>query len=459
MITGPYTTLERELLNLFEGLNRRRPMRVRVAVLSRFHGFTDLQILELMEAWDESYGQPLALDYVSLVENRVSREWAGYVRDRIHQAQVRRFRQVSAEAIAETPTLTERIHSVLERERTRPSLPVSRHLLHNFDSRNADQRNAIGRLLLFVTHQPQTIRIPNSRVSLQPGRQYAWAENRWLLGRAYGPGGSVLVWLDGDIDGQILTTALSSFHEDLGRGIARAGRSAAIWVPVGRAIGLACAVSLLPLALPAVAPVAAESGLATAAQGIGWALRMSRISWFFTGHRLIAGSTNAALNIITQALDHGFNLERYNWGSVGADYVFGAISYAFARQVCIRWPTTGSLRHLSTWRNLRTQQAVLFVYGTIVGALRAHIGRTPRMETVSSQYAEGTCQALKNIAIQQFVGSPRGRQMFPGGYRQASADPRVIVISRLLTFIIRLAIRHVFDVTPRSEEAEARAAG
>jgi hypothetical protein len=459
MITsGPYTSLQQELQNLYDGLSRRRPRRVRVAVLARFHAFTDLQVLELMEAWDADYGQRLALDYVSLVGSRIDAEWASYIRDRIrqaqlrvHQAQVRRFRAASAEARAGvTERLRARMRELRERELAEPSGAFSRHLLHNFRSRSQEQQEAIEGLLHFVDTQPSQIPVPDSTVLLRPGTRYAWAQNRWFLGRAYGPRGAVLVWLDGDITGDVYIRDLTGLQQDIAQGMARAAEVASVWIPWGRAIALACAVVLLPLA----APVGAAPAVA------------SRISWFFSGSRLIAGSVNAASNLINQAIEYGTDLSRYNWGSIGADYFIGAVSHAFAGRVLSRWPApifSPRIRLLATWRNFGIQQSLFFLYGCIVGVLRAQLGRTGAGRTVGAQQAEGILQMLKSVAMQSFVNSRGGQALWPGGsarerMRVAHRDPRFTAISQLLSIVIRLAVREVFGVRPRSGEAARVAA-
>lgn len=214
-------------------------------------------------------------------------------------------------------------------------------------------------------------------------------------------------------------------------------------------LGALAAIGAGAIILPELAGSAVVAG--GVARGAG------AIRWLFSGTRLVAGGTSAAANLATQAMEHGAEWERYNWGSVGFDYVMGAISYSVAKSVVTRWPAplfSRKIGDLQTWVNFGKQQAVLALYGTLVGAIRAQVSNTSTGATVGAQHAEGLIQMTKSIGLQTFLASPTGKRLFPAGFD----DPRIAFISRSLTFITKLAIREVFDVVPQSSES-AKAQG
>ena len=237
------------------------------------------------------------------------------------------------------------------------------------------------------------------------------------------------------------------YVDEDGRGVnpALEFRAAAILDAMARAYLYSYA-ALLTIGLGA-AVLPALPGSAVVAAGV--VRGAGAIRWLFTGTRLIAGGTTAAANLATQAMEHGAQWERYNWGSVGFDYIMGAVSYSVAKAVIARWPAplfSREIGNLSTWVNFGKQQAVIALYGTFVGAVRAQVSNTQTGATVAAQHAEGLLQMVKSVGLQSFLNSPLGRRLLPAGFE----DPRVAFISRLLTFITKLAVREVFDVVPET---------
>lgn len=178
------------------------------------------------------------------------------------------------------------------------------------------------------------------------------------------------------------------------------------------------------------------------------------LRFLFTGPRLVSGATSAAANLVTQAIQYGTEFERYNWPSVGFDYVIGAVSNEVAHALFARWPAAifTRAREWGTWMNFGRQQIIFLLYGTVVGLLRAQIANTRSGSTITAQHVEGVAQAAKSGAMQSFLVSAFGRTEFPSGLR----DPRIIFISKLLDFVIKLAVREVFDVTPARQQNQPR---
>ncbi|WLE98054.1 MAG: hypothetical protein QTN59_04280 [Candidatus Electrothrix communis] len=260
------------------------------------------------------------------------------------------------------------------------------------------------------------------------GKKYPDFHGRYFLGSPEGP--NILYWMDDDLNRykiNLYGANIDAFRE--------AAQRSQHWVPLGNAVNMAA-----PLVFGA------------AVVGAGGAA--GTIRWLFSGTRLIAGGTSAAANLATQAMEHGAEWERYNWGSVGFDYIMGVISYSVAKSVINQWPAplfSKQIVKLQTWKNFGKQQAVLALYGTIVGAIRAQVSNTQTDATVGAQHTEGLLQMGKSIGLQSFLASSTGKRLFPAGV----ADPRIVFISRLLTFITKLAVREVFDVAPHSTQGQS----
>jgi hypothetical protein len=219
-------------------------------------------------------------------------------------------------------------------------------------------------------------------------------------------------------------------------------------VAVPLAIGAAAAAAPTAVGAGAAATVSVIARLAfPAARAIGSGLR-----WSFTGTRVVSGTLAAAPNATLQMYTHRLDYERYNWGSLGFDYVVGATGYLFAKAIITRYPARLLSREILTrgaWLNFTKQQALFALDATIVGALRSVASNTPGSKTAAAANAENVMTLLRSQALQNFVFSPTGKQMFPRGY----GDPRVALLNGVLSYAQNLGVRAFFGVIPSSGEA------
>lgn len=180
------------------------------------------------------------------------------------------------------------------------------------------------------------------------------------------------------------------------------------------------------------------------------ALRAGSSAGLFTTPRVVAGSITAGANVLDQALTYGSDWSKYNWGSVGFDFVLGMITQTLVAKLFQRFPApifSKKALSLETWRNFTYQQLIFAAYGTLVGLIRSEIGNISPGKAVASQHIEGILQAAKSGALDTFLKSAFGLEHFPGGKN----DVRIIFISKLLDIILKAATRQTLDVTPRNE--------
>jgi len=180
------------------------------------------------------------------------------------------------------------------------------------------------------------------------------------------------------------------------------------------------------------------------------AIQAGAAGGLFTTPRVVAGSITAGANLLDQALTYGSDWNKYNWGSVGFDFVFGMVTQSLVAKLFQRFPAPIFSRKalsLETWRNFGYQQAIFVGYGTMVGLIRSRVGNISPGKAVASQQIEGALQAAKSGAMDTFLKSAVGLEHFPG----AKNDVRIIFISKLMDIVIKAAVRQTLDVTPRNE--------
>lgn len=183
------------------------------------------------------------------------------------------------------------------------------------------------------------------------------------------------------------------------------------------------------------------------------AIRAGAAGGLFTTPRVVAGGITAGANVLDQALSYGSDWSKYNWGSVGFDFVFGMVTQTLVAKLFVKWPApifSKKALELQTWKNFGWQQGIFATYGTVVGLLRSEIGNTSRGKTVASQHLEGALQAAKSGAVDSFLKSKVGLQQFPLGKN----DVRVIFVSKLVGLVIKASTRQAMGVTPTNEPEE-----
>lgn len=165
----------------------------------------------------------------------------------------------------------------------------------------------------------------------------------------------------------------------------------------------------------------------------------------------------AGTNLTGQALEHGAELEDYNWGSVGLDYVVGAVSNKVVRGITARFP--GRIFNPAEWKQLGTlgmlgqfskQQGAILLYGTTVSVVRSTVANTGKGRQVASDQVEGILQMAKSAAVESWLHTDEGRTMFPNGRN----DPKMTALSSAMGAVIKVGVRDVFDVVPKSNLKE-----
>jgi hypothetical protein len=165
----------------------------------------------------------------------------------------------------------------------------------------------------------------------------------------------------------------------------------------------------------------------------------------------------AGTNLTGQVLEHGSELEDYNWGSVGLDYVVGAVSNKVVRAITARFP--GRIFNPQEWKRLGTlgmlgqfskQQGAILLYGTTVSVVRSTVANTGRGRQVAADQVEGILQMAKSAAVESWLHTDQGKTMFPNGRN----DPKMTALSSALGAVIKVGVRDAFDVVPQSNLKE-----
>ncbi|MEL6438477.1 MAG: SpvB/TcaC N-terminal domain-containing protein [Cyanobacteria bacterium J06621_8] len=162
----------------------------------------------------------------------------------------------------------------------------------------------------------------------------------------------------------------------------------------------------------------------------------------------IGAAFGAGTNITMQAKEHGKDFSKYNYSSIEADAAFGVLSYYVSIAVFKAFPAPvfNKPKSFKTWRNLTAQIAIFIFYGQMLGAARASISNTDKTKTQLAQHTEGILQGIKRGAIDSFLSSDKGKKLYPEGY----SDWRVQVSSKVIGFLIKIAVRDVFGVVPKN---------
>ncbi len=204
--------------------------------------------------------------------------------------------------------------------------------------------------------------------------------------------------------------------------------------------------------LPGAARSLGAGGSRLAASAPAQAIRAGAGRIGITSSRLMGGTVTAGANLLDQALTHGSDWDKYNWPSVGFDFIVGMFSQALVEKLfrAIPAPIFLKPKNLQVWKNFAYQQTIFLLYGTLVGVARSQIGNTDTVRTIGSQHLEGAVQAAKSGAVDSVLKSKRGLEWFPAG----RADKRVILVNKILTLVIKAMIRQKLDVTPSSGNPE-----
>lgn len=209
---------------------------------------------------------------------------------------------------------------------------------------------------------------------------------------------------------------------------------------------------LRELALTVTALVATfYAGGTGALVGGGGTIGNAAARWLTTGPRVWAGALTSGANIAGQALAHGGDLDKYNWGSVGSDYVIGAVSQVIAKSILTKHKV--NLFSLSLFKpaNLATfskQQALFALYGITVSAIRSQVDNTGLGKNIKTGYLDSWFAMLKTQALLSFSRTQKGAQVFPLG----QDDPKYIVVSKMLGFVQKTAVRQVTGLVPSADK-------
>lgn len=159
---------------------------------------------------------------------------------------------------------------------------------------------------------------------------------------------------------------------------------------------------------------------------------------------------SAGISLCDQCLEYGTNWEKYNWGAVGFDFIFGMITYALAVLLWKRWPYrlfSKEIVRLQTWKNLAYSQAIFFLYGCLINCFRESIAHREFWDLVKSGMVESLFHIAKEGGIHTILGKDFAKTIFPKG----RGDYKMVFISKLLDLIYKTAIRQFMDVTPQQE--------
>ncbi len=185
---------------------------------------------------------------------------------------------------------------------------------------------------------------------------------------------------------------------------------------------------------------------------LGYAGANGGLVWLFSKTNMVAAGTGAAANLATQAMTHGTDWSRYNWGSIGFDALMAIISYRFAAAVMTRFPSPifsasarAKIGRVQVWKNLGINQTLFLLYGVIVGIAKSKVANTSGRKTAIAQNVEGALQMVKRGVMDTVLH--KHKDVFPGG----NHDPKFVLINRVLTFIIKTSLTKAFGIVPRAK--------
>lgn len=180
-----------------------------------------------------------------------------------------------------------------------------------------------------------------------------------------------------------------------------------------------------------------------------------------TGRGALAGGLSAGSNLAGQAMSHGLDFDKYNWPSVGVDYVLGAVSHEFASRVLDKWHPNMFSREIvspAAWLQFGQQQIAFALYGYITSAIRAEFENTSMDKSVAASRVEGVLNMIRSATDTSMLASQQGRQWFPGQHK----DPRYMVVKSFITFVQKTALRSFYGTVPTGDhgnETEAETLG
>jgi hypothetical protein len=177
----------------------------------------------------------------------------------------------------------------------------------------------------------------------------------------------------------------------------------------------------------------------------------------FGGPVRTAATLAAGTNLATQVAEHGSDLEDYNLESVAVDYAIGAVSGKIVHAIVAQYPAR--VFNAAEWAALGKgkmllqigkQQGTLMLYGVAIGVARSQVANTDTKKQVTADRVESALQGIKATAIESWLATDEGKQMFPNGRK----DPRVVALSQALGVAIKWGVRDAFDVVPQSDLKE-----
>jgi hypothetical protein len=384
--------------------------------MKRFLAFELHQISAVIQAWDSLIYE----DFLPFVIDKLGESWAVPVRTRLTQAEGERLER--EQRLVEKKYENE-VTRIFQEEMEKPKTPLIEFWQSRYKSLNEEDKRGL-KVIIYGVRKNPVVRF-QSGSQMKTGHRYDWAQNRWFLSYMYGQ----LLFADDTLNGYVLRF---SEREASLNALIKAAKSAEHWEPIGKVV------------------------LWSAALLVGGAA-FGGPAYFFTGSRFVAGSVSALANLLTQALEYGADIEKYNWPSVGFDYIFGVISNRLAAALFKRFPAaifSRQAQNWETWRNFSYQQIIFNLYGALVNLLRAHVFSTSTKKTLTAGVAESGAHMAKNGAVQSFLASAIGKKHFPDGL----GDKRIIVISKILDFIIKVVVREVFGVIPSKEKEKEQKA-
>ena len=163
----------------------------------------------------------------------------------------------------------------------------------------------------------------------------------------------------------------------------------------------------------------------------------------------IAGGISVVSNLTSQVITHGEDLKKYNLSSAVIDYIFATIALTFVIKLSRRFPVrlfSPEMLTFEAWKRLTIQTAAFKLYADIVSVVKAYASNTDPKKTKQGNQFEGILQFIKYHAMQTFLRSPYGLKRFPDG----NGEGAIIAFNKIFTGIIKLAMRYLFDITPKS---------
>lgn len=220
-----YTNASLEAQRLWWALRPERSRQIRLSAISRFHGFTHRQVIQITRIWRRKY----KIDLPGLVEIRLGKSWSYYTRRRLYAAE-NNYRSVKAQqhrrrAAKRERQRSRRIQQVAQRELKNPTTPLGRFLQKRYDTLSTlEQQGVQG--LLYLVH----VRRRHQQGWLQPGNKYSRVfGRRWYLGEYQ----KEFYWMDDHLRVFKITDRnemLEAFYSEVVK--------AKVWVPILQGVAI-----------------------------------------------------------------------------------------------------------------------------------------------------------------------------------------------------------------------------